>query len=532
MTPQKDLAVAATKRSILGKLFQVGSLTFMSRLLGMVRDFFVAPFIGSPSIESDAYLTAFRIPYFFRKVFEEGALSSAMVPYITKMIHDDRQKKVGGLISATILVGTGLMTLLTIMVILKPSAAISFFAPGFDVARASKAALFLAILFPSTIFLSVCAIVIAALHSMNHFFVPSLGPVLYNLVVISAVIIGSILGLRVPFLCIIVVVASTVQLVPQLIMYKQQGFTFGRLNHEAWQDFRAVMAKFIPCLAGVGVIHLNLLVDTAVGSYLPQGQLTIMFNAFQFLNVPLSVFGVTAFVTLLPHFSRVALYAKKRLQFYLLEVSKVMTWISVPTAFFMAWHARTLFGLLFATRATPEQLTLAATVLTVLATGLPILCMTRSLTKMFYSLGDTITPTWIVMGSTGFKIMGNIFCVAVIGGIRGVVVVTVLGGILQVVMSLYLLWQKHQFAMTFWRFGQFLWQYGKQLCIALPLFMTADLGMLMLLRRCINIGTRLGCLAQLMLSSILFLGMITWLWHRHRRWGVRVYFLPGPRKRT
>ena len=53
--------------------------TFISRILGYIRDFLIAITLGSGPI-SDAFFVAFRIPNTFRRLFAEGTFNAAFVP--------------------------------------------------------------------------------------------------------------------------------------------------------------------------------------------------------------------------------------------------------------------------------------------------------------------------------------------------------------------------------------------------------------------------------------------------------------------
>ena len=56
------------KKSILKKTFQFGYLTFISRILGIIRDILKIRFLGVSAM-SDAFIMAYRIPNFLRKIF-------------------------------------------------------------------------------------------------------------------------------------------------------------------------------------------------------------------------------------------------------------------------------------------------------------------------------------------------------------------------------------------------------------------------------------------------------------------------------
>ena len=65
--------------------------TLLSRVLGYLRDLFIAIFLGSGSI-ADAFFVAFRIPNTFRRLFSEGTFNAAFVPsYASEMVKSKKQ---------------------------------------------------------------------------------------------------------------------------------------------------------------------------------------------------------------------------------------------------------------------------------------------------------------------------------------------------------------------------------------------------------------------------------------------------------
>src|SRR5580765_6592337 len=69
--------------SLLRALATVSSLTLVSRILGYVRDFFIARAFGA-GLMTDAFFVAFRIPNLLRRLFAEGAFSQAFVPILAE----------------------------------------------------------------------------------------------------------------------------------------------------------------------------------------------------------------------------------------------------------------------------------------------------------------------------------------------------------------------------------------------------------------------------------------------------------------
>src|SRR5688572_20164190 len=69
--------------NLLRTLAKVSSLTMVSRVLGYVRDFFIARLFGA-SLLTDAFFVAFKIPNLLRRMFAEGAFSQAFVPILAE----------------------------------------------------------------------------------------------------------------------------------------------------------------------------------------------------------------------------------------------------------------------------------------------------------------------------------------------------------------------------------------------------------------------------------------------------------------
>jgi Uncharacterized membrane protein, putative virule nce factor len=76
----------------------VTSMTFLSRILGLVRDYFIAKYFGANGL-TDAFLVAFRIPNFLRRLFGEGAFSQAFVPILAEAKAQETQEEVQNIIN-------------------------------------------------------------------------------------------------------------------------------------------------------------------------------------------------------------------------------------------------------------------------------------------------------------------------------------------------------------------------------------------------------------------------------------------------
>src|SRR3989338_11161360 len=110
--------------NLLRALATVSSMTLLSRVLGYVRDFFIARPFGA-GLATDAFIVAFRIPNLMRRLFGEGAFSQAFVPvlaeYRTRESHAQVQQfvnHVAGALACAVALCVGVMMLCAPQVVL------------------------------------------------------------------------------------------------------------------------------------------------------------------------------------------------------------------------------------------------------------------------------------------------------------------------------------------------------------------------------------------------------------------------------
>ena len=72
-------------------------MTFISRILGFLRDIMIARIFGA-GMATDAFFVAFRIPNLLRRLFAEGAFSQAFVPILAEYKNTRTPEETRGLI--------------------------------------------------------------------------------------------------------------------------------------------------------------------------------------------------------------------------------------------------------------------------------------------------------------------------------------------------------------------------------------------------------------------------------------------------
>ena len=172
-------------RAIFKNTSVVGLTTLLSRVTGLLRDMVYSQAFGAGTL-MDAFLVAFKIPNFLRRLFAEGAFSQSFVPVISEYKVRREQAAVKELVGdVTGTLGVVLFVVSLIGVIAAPLI-ILLFAPGFTQAEGKYelAVEMLRWTFPYIFFVSLTALFSGVLNSYGRFAVPAFTQVIMNLVMI------------------------------------------------------------------------------------------------------------------------------------------------------------------------------------------------------------------------------------------------------------------------------------------------------------------------------------------------------------
>ena len=264
-------------KSFLRSSFTVTAMTFLSRILGLIRDFFIAKYFGANGL-TDAFLVAFRIPNFLRRLFGEGAFSQAFVPILADAKENKSELEVEEIINH---IGTKFLTLLiiiTIIAIVIAPIIIFIFAWGFyfsnDNYQFYIATDMLRITFPYLLLISLTAFSGAILNTYDRFAVPAFTPVLLNIsMILCAIFLSKYLDKPIMALAWGVLIGGILQLmfqIPFLIKIKKlQKLTKG--NHES---VKTLKKRMFPSLFSVSVYQINLLIDTMMATTIVSGSVS------------------------------------------------------------------------------------------------------------------------------------------------------------------------------------------------------------------------------------------------------------------
>jgi putative peptidoglycan lipid II flippase len=483
-------------------------------------------YLGAGAV-SDAFLTAFKLPNSLRKIFAEGALSAALVPSLVNLVKTDNGKHaVAQLISLAFVVFETVVLLLCAFTMVFARTVISLIAPGFSAEQISYAVPFLQILMPFIFFVSSSAIFAGALQAIGHFFIPAISSVLLNIFFIAGIALGLFLGTSVEVLCYCILAGGLAQLITHIIAYRRFGFSFSYFDATTWQTCKHVLIKFVPCLFSMSVAEISLFIDTSFASYLPKGSVTLLYYGNRFMGIPLGVFAVALSTTLLPYFSRISLYARKRMSFYLLETTKLVFWVTVPAAIVMGFFADKVFYTMFYSKNfSLAQVLEARAILIAFLFGLFFFSLNKILMSMFYALHNTTIPAMVAVIATIANIILNFILMYSMRAV-GLALATTLSGVLQTILFIWFLYKYFSFKIYLHKFMMFVRSLLVQIIVIFSLFGVIYKGMV----TAVSYSDRLAYYA---LDTILFwcwtgpLILMTFLmmYLTRKQFNVRIYFL-------
>ena len=168
--------------SLLKTLATVSSMTFVSRILGFVRDVLIARLFGA-GLATDAFFVAFRIPNLLRRLFAEGAFSQAFVPVLSEYRTRRGDSETKLLVDRTATLLTLALLAATALGVAAAPLIIYVSAPGFAAtpAKFDLTVAMLRVTFPYILFISLVSLAGGVLNTWSRFAVPALTPTLLNL---------------------------------------------------------------------------------------------------------------------------------------------------------------------------------------------------------------------------------------------------------------------------------------------------------------------------------------------------------------
>jgi putative peptidoglycan lipid II flippase len=390
----------------------VGGMTFVSRVTGMVRDMVYAAMFGAGPL-MDAFLVAFKIPNFFRRITAEGALSQAFVPVVSEYRLKRTQEETAELVAGmTGTLGTLLLVVSALAVIGAPFV-IMLFAPGFDAEgeRHDLAVEMLRWTFPYVFFISLTALAAGVLNSYGKFAWAAFNPIILNVVmIVFAAFVAPTFEQPGLALAIGVFVAGVVQLAWQYWNLKRLGLLRWPRWRVAHEGVKRVGNLMLPGIFGSSVAQVSLLLDTWIASFLIAGSIGWMYYADRLVEFPMGVFSIALATVILPGLSaHHAEASKERFNATLDWAMRLTTLVSLPAAVGLAMLAGPLTATIYGHgKFDVHDVEMASYALIAYSLGLMGFSFVKVLAPGYFARQDTRTPVRAGITSLGVNMGFNV----------------------------------------------------------------------------------------------------------------------------
>lgn len=373
--------------------------TGLSRVAGLAREILAASYFGTSGAAS-AFTIAFQLPNLVRGLFADAALSAAFVPVFAEFLEQKKRREAVLLASTLFWIILLVLGILSAIFILAAGVIIPLFIPGdqFTPQLVDLAVGLSQVLFPIVVLLGINGLLVGIVNSYHHFTIPALSPLVWNLVIIALLVI-----LRPAFdgpeqiyaYAIGVLVGTVIQLLMVIPVLGKIDF---RLRfHLNWRDpgVKRVFVLLVPVTIGLGVINIDLVINSVVGALISESAPRAIDAAFRIYMLPQGIFSVALATVLFPSLSRlVARGDMPGLRRMLGTGTRQNLLLLIPAAAMIMVLASPVVELVYQYGAFNAQSTEeVSTALFWFAFSLPFAGVNLLLTRTFFSLQRPWVPT-------------------------------------------------------------------------------------------------------------------------------------------
>lgn len=356
----------------------------------------------------DAFVVAFMVPNFFRRILGEKAAESVFIPmYIRER---EKSQKDADTYMSNLFTIIGIFLILgTVLFYLIAPFFIRLVAPGFNHQTFTAALYLTMIILPYMFFIGMYAFMGSLLESFKKFNIYNIAPLVFNVVLIAVVLLfyrshslesigyGVLLGVIFETLFLFVDLKNIPSAYRFLI-----NFSDARIK----KTFRLL----VPILAGSGIEKLAIYIDRIMASFLSTGAISALHFSFLLTDLPFAVFSIAISKVIHPYISERENYSsKENFARYIRRGVFLNVMVLLPVTILFVLFAKPIVQLVYmrgAFDAKSVELTISPFIFYTL--GLIPMGLVQLYSKAFYSLLDTKTPLYVALISTFINVFFNI----------------------------------------------------------------------------------------------------------------------------
>lgn len=393
------LSHADSNRAIIKSTSILSSGTLVSRILGFIRDIVLANLLGT-KVAGDAFFVAFKIPNLFRSFVGEGATNSAVVPILSRYVHDKEKYDFWNFLNIIFSISLVVLSGITLLGMIFTPAIVRLLAPGFlsDPEKFTLSVNLTRIIFPYLIFIGLTAYSMAVLYTFRSFVVPALSPCLLNIaIILSAAVASRFMEQPVYGLAIGVLIGGMLQFGVYILPLRKVGMRYRRPRSLKHPGLKEVFRLLVPRVIGSGVYQLTVLIDTlcaSLSAIVGLGGISAIYYSNRIVQLPMGLFSVSLASALLPSLSTFASKKdydsiKRALVFALENILFIMC----PVIVYMIIFSNPIIRIFFERGAfTTYSTKITSAALLFYSLGLFCFGGIKVLVSAFHAMEDTRTP--------------------------------------------------------------------------------------------------------------------------------------------
>lgn len=375
----------------------------LSNVLGLLRNVIFYWLIDRSQL--DIYYASFRIPDFLFNVLIFGAISSAFVPLLSKMLAEDKSEKARVFADQTFTWLTIVFGSLAIVLAIFMQPLMHLVVHGFDPVRFASAVRLSRILMLQSVFFAWSFVCGGYLNSYRRFATPALAPLFYNI----AIITGGFIAARTGITAIVyaVIVGAFLHFAIQFWEMRRTGYT-PRWNMRITTEIRELIRLMLPRSMSQGMSQFVLIVFTALASGLTAGSIAILSGMNDLQTTPTVILVNSLAVAIFPTLAASVATGKwEDINRLLQKAFRTVLFFLIPTLILAFVLRAQIVRLYFSIghHATWDDTNLAIATFVGYLIGIIPTAFVVILSRMFYALRDTRTPMLlsVLAGTVGIS---------------------------------------------------------------------------------------------------------------------------------
>jgi putative peptidoglycan lipid II flippase len=302
-----ETAAQRSGRLALSTIF-FSAATGVSRIVGLIREVVAANYFGVTGPMS-AFTIAFQVPNLVRALFADAALQGAFVPVFSELLEQGRKREAVHVASSLFFLITLILGAITAFFIVAAGVIMPIFTPGFSDHLTDLTIELSRIMFPIVLLMALTGLMAGMLNSLEHFSVPALAPVAWNLTIIIF-----LTALRPDFggdahidaYAWGVLAGTIVQFLMPIPWLRRYGVPIKLALDWRNEHVRRVFKLMLPVTLALGVINFDNVINSILGTLVSNEAPAAIDRAFRIYMLPQGIFSVAIATILFPTLSRFA----------------------------------------------------------------------------------------------------------------------------------------------------------------------------------------------------------------------------------